>query len=72
MDISLACQAADSQEVAKLHIAILIWMNDAEDHMDLCPWQAQLICGQQDVSQVPHRHDVVRWKAHPPGVEKRF
>jgi len=66
-EISLAYQATYSQEVAKLHITIIIWMNDAQDYMDLCPWQTQLIRGQQDVSQVPHRHNVVGWKAHPPG-----
>lgn len=36
-EISLAYQATYSQEVAKLHITIIIWMNDAQDYMDLCP-----------------------------------
>ena len=62
-------QATYSQKVAKFHISILIWMNNAKDHMDLCPRQTELISRQQDVPQMPHRHNVVRWKSHSPEAD---
>lgn len=59
--------ATNSQEVSKFHIAMLIRMNDAQDHVNLHSWKAKLIRWQQDISQVPHWHNVIRWKTHPPG-----
>mmetsp|Transcript_49271 Transcript_49271/g.88597 ORF Transcript_49271/g.88597 Transcript_49271/m.88597 type:complete len:213 (-) Transcript_49271:986-1624(-) len=62
-------RTADLKEVAHVDFTMLIWVDNAEDHVDLHARQAELVCTQQHAPQVPNRHDVVWRQTHSPGKQ---